>query len=594
MVEEDRVDDLARRRRQAERDVGDSQQGPAAGKAAGHHPQPFDRLDGAADEVLVPGTDGEDQRIEDQVAVLEAVFGHQQLAAAFDDFELAFAGDGHRPVVVVVDRPDDDGGAEAAKQGADPFEPGLPVFQIDRVDDRPALAVGQGGLDDVGVHRVDHQRNADRSDQALEEGGDVGLLVPVGPLEADVDDLGAVGDLAAGDLGGLVPAFFIDQPPELPRPDDVGPLADEQGPGLGGRLDEVDPGEEHTVFRGAARSAGRLALDHGGDRRDMPIGRAAAPSDDVEPPGVDEAFEGYGEHLGGLEIAPVLVGHSGVGVTDQRTPGQPVEGAQVIGHRLGPGRTVEAQAQKTGVLQGDGEGRGGLTRQHRTRGLDRARGDDRPGRAGFPADVRDGDQGGLGRPGVLAGLDEEEVDAPFEQTPRLDGEALEQFVEGHAPCDRDRPGRRPDRTGDEPGSGGRRGGPGGFDGQFGGPAVEFVSAVGQVVLRQHDRRSAEGVGLDDVGARFEVGAMDAEDDVGPGLDQDLVAALPAGPAEVLGTETGGLEHRAGRAVEHEDPLVHQGPEFGRPVVIPVHGASPSSASSIRPMTASGRLNGAMT
>ena len=52
---------------------------------------------------------------------------------------------------------------------------------------------------------------------------------------------------------------------------------------------------------------------------------------------------------------------------------------------------------------------------------------------------------------------------------------------------------------------------------------------------------AEGVGLDDVGAGLEVGAVEVEDDVGAGGDEVLVAAFEVGAAEVFRCEGGGLE-----------------------------------------------------
>ena len=56
---------------------------------------------------------------------------------------------------------------------------------------------------------------------------------------------------------------------------------------------------------------------------------------------------------------------------------------------------------------------------------------------------------------------------------------------------------------------------------------------------------------------------------GPGEDQVLVAALELGPAEVGGLEVLGLEQRAHRAVEDEDPLGQRRPE-ARDALVAAH------------------------
>ena len=51
--------------------------------------------------------------------------------------------------------------------------------------------------------------------------------------------------------------------------------------------------------------------------------------------------------------------------------------------------------------------------------------------------------------------------------------------------------------------------------------------------------------------------MQLGDDVGPGLDQDLVAALEVRAAEVVGGPRPELEVRAGGAVEDDDALAQR-------------------------------------
>ena len=75
------------------------------------------------------------------------------------------------------------------------------------------------------------------------------------------------------------------------------------------------------------------------------------------------------------------------------------------------------------------------------------------------------------------------------------------------------------------------------------------------------RVGVEGVGLDDVGAGLEVGAVDVLDELGLGQDQHLGAVLErlgvaaeARAAVVLLGRVAGVDQRAHRAVEDEDAL----------------------------------------
>ncbi len=155
---------------------------------------------------------------------------------------------------------------------------------------------------------------------------------------------------------------------------------------------------------------------------------------------------------------------------------------------------------------------------------------------GLAAHRLDGDQRRLGVAGVLAGLDDEEVDPALEQPARLLGEARHQLVEGDAAGDADRLVGGAHGADDEarPIGGGEL--VAASHRELGGAPVELPRPVGQAVLGEHDRRAAEGVGLDEIGAGLEIGAVDIEDDIGPGHDEVLVAALELDAAEVLGSQ----------------------------------------------------------
>ena len=81
---------------------------------------------------------------------------------------------------------------------------------------------------------------------------------------------------------------------------------------------------------------------------------------------------------------------------------------------------------------------------------------------------------------------------------------------------------------------------------------QLADLVGDVVVAEIAQVAAERIGLDRVGARREVIAVDLLDDVGTGLVEDLVATLEV--VEVVERQIGVLQLGAHRAVAHQYPL----------------------------------------
>ncbi len=71
-----------------------------------------------------------------------------------------------------------------------------------------------------------------------------------------------------------------------------------------------------------------------------------------------------------------------------------------------------------------------------------------------------------------------------------------------------------------------------FNGDPGGEAVDFTNVVLKPIMRQGDRRRAEGVSFDNVGAGREKAAMQLMDLIGTGAHQILIAALELSAAEI--------------------------------------------------------------
>ena len=236
VVQEDRVQDLATRHRQAEAHVGDSQHRPRQGELGVDLPHAFDGCSRGTDVVLVSGATREDQGIEPDVLRRKAHLFGQDLVAAPGDLELAFHAHRHADL---VDHPDDDRGAERLSDRDHPVETGASFFEIDRVEDRFSLAPGQRLLHDLGVGRVDHQRHLHHSRELLQEPLHVGDLFTIRVLHADVDRLRPSPGLAPADLRCRFDLTFGDQALELAATQDVGSLADEQRAVVDGELDSL-------------------------------------------------------------------------------------------------------------------------------------------------------------------------------------------------------------------------------------------------------------------------------------------------------------------------------------------------------------------
>ena len=164
--------------------------------------------------------------------------------------------------------------------------------------------------------------------------------------------------------------------------------------------------------------------------------------------------------------------------------------------------------------------------QQRAGGLDGDLDEDRDIGLGLGAGVLGAVDRGLDLQRVLAGLDQDGIDAAGDQAAALHGErVLELLILDMA--ERRQPRARPDRADDEASA------PVAFERvdrlarQLAGPPVERRRLVRYSELAQRDRRAAEAVGLHRVGAGAQISQMNLADQVGPALAQNLGAVLVA-------------------------------------------------------------------
>ena len=155
--------------------------------------------------------------------------------------------------------------------------------------------------------------------------------------------------------------------------------------------------------------------------------------------------------------------------------------------------------------------------------------------------------------GVEAGFDQQIVGSALHQAFGLQVVVGAKLGEGGGAGDVEIFVGGPDGAGDEARLGGGGILVGDLARQFRGGEVELVGAVFQFVVGEGDPRAAEGVGLDDVRAGFQVLAMDILDDVGPRDVEDFRTVLPP---QVVGLDGKGrrMDHGAHGPVEDEYTL----------------------------------------
>ena len=205
---------------------------------------------------------------------------------------------------------------------------------------------------------------------------------------------------------------------------------------------------------------------------------------------------------------------------------------------------------------------------------DRERGHHRQPHAGPFEVVVDGEQAGLQHQRVEGRFAQQNVDAPLDQRVDLLAVGGHHLVEGgaavarvvHVAGDRELLVRRPDRAGDEAGLFRRAqvhrvDGP---PGQRHGGQVQLADPVREAEIGHADARGPEGVRLDDVGARFQVLAVDVFDGRRlrdrENIDEilQIVRVIGEGLAAVVSVgELQRMDHRAHGPVEDQDALSEQ-------------------------------------
>ena len=533
-------------------------------------PRCLDEVQRIAVMFLDAGGHREDVGIEDDVFGRETGLFREQVVGPLADRHATFDVGG---LPLLVEGHDDDGGAVAADRPRVPQERLLPLLEADGVDDALALDALEPGFQDLESRTVNHHGHAGDVGLAGEEREELrhhGGAVEHSLIDVDVDDVGAVLDLLPGNADGLLVAFLLDQAGEGPRAGDVRPLADHRETALRTEFEHFEAGIT-APSRGHGGLPRRILRDRLGDGLDVGRRRAAAAADDVEPPLLREFAQHAGHRLGRLIEAAQRVGKAGIRIAADQPGGDPRQVGQVRPQLFRAQRAVDAHGQEVDMAQARPagldrlRGEGAATLEHGERGHHR-----QPD-ARVAEYLLDGIETAFQHERVEGGFCQEQINASLDQCLDLLAVGGHHLVERDIPVagigdvagDRELLVGGPDRAGHEPRPIWclRRCGVGRFPGEAGRSEVHLAGAVGQTEVGQGEARGPEGVGLDDVSARLEVGRMDAPNRVSLREHEHVDAVLQIlgviaerRPSKPLLVKLQGMHHGAHRPVENGDAV----------------------------------------
>ena len=562
---------------EGERDVADAAGETDQRELRAQLPHRLDESHAVRVVLFDAGGHGEHVRIEDDVGRIEAGVVDQDVVRARADGDLAL--DAVR-LPLLVEGHHDHRGAVAPDERGLLAELLLAFLERDRVDDRFPLQALQPSLEHRPLRAVDHDRNPGDvglgADEVEEVRHDL-LGVEEAFVHVDVEDVRAAVDLLLGDGEGAFEVARFHELRELRRAGDVGALADHDEVRVGTDGERLEAGEAQPFLRRGPHA--RLQIPHGlGDGPDVIGRRPAAAADDVEPAILGELAQQLGHRLRRLVVRAEGVGEAGVriaGGVERRDGGELLD---VRPHLRGAERAVDADAERRRVRDGVPEGLDGLPAERAPRGVGDGHGEHhREAEVVIGEVLLDGEDRGLEVQRVERRLREEDVDAAVDEAAHLLVIGIDELVEAHAAerrvvdVGRERGGAvgRPHRAGDEARALLRRDGVGGAAGDLRGFEVDVVDGALEAVVAHRDRLGVEGVGLDDVGARLEVLAVDLFDDARPREAEEVVGALEVARVrrEALAAvrrlvQLVALDHGAHLPVEDEDASAEEVVKLG--------------------------------
>ena len=484
-------------------------------------------------------------------------------------------------LALFVERHHDHGRAVAADEPRALAESLFAFLQADGIDDGAALNTFQAGLDDFPVRAVDHDRHAGdiglRRDVVQKRGH--GLLgIEHGFVHVDVDDLRAVFHLLPRHGKRRFDFAAENQFRESGRARDVRALANVDEARIRPQHQRFEATEPRVALR--RREHVRRNTAHGlGNRPDVRGRRPAASAGDVQPAVRRKVTQIGGHSLGRFVESAKRVRKPGIRVATDVDRRETRKLLDVWAHLLRAEGAVDAHAQEVHVRNGNPERFDRLAGKRAAALVGDGDGHhDRNARSGgrkmFVVVLADGEERGLGVQRVENGFEQEQIGAAFDEAARLLVIHFAQFVERdaargravHILRHRRGPIRRPHRSRDVPILAGMRGFKlvGHLPGDFRARDVQFASVMFEAVVERGNRVRIERVGFDDVGARFEIGALNGLHDARLRDVQHIeisaqvarvVRELRAAKRRFVNLPR--LKHRAHGAVQNDDPLLQE-------------------------------------
>ena len=306
-MQEDGVEHLAGRRGEAERHVRHAQGGLHARESAFDLADRLDGLDGVAAGLVLARGDGEGEGVDDDVRLVHAPVVHQigDESRGDPDFRggspglpLFVDGQSHHSCAVFLD------------DRHDLTEPGLrpvAVFVVHGIDEAASTETFESSLDDRRFGRVQNKGQRGGGGEQPGQVTHVGGAVATDVVDADIQQVRAVGDLRARDLDAVVPTALEHGLAECLGTVGVGPFPDRQDGGVLVERNRLVQGTHRRI-------SGRHAIGHRSaahpldDRGQVFRRRPAAASHQVQAVVPGEAVVGVRQLVGGQGIERAVGG----------------------------------------------------------------------------------------------------------------------------------------------------------------------------------------------------------------------------------------------------------------------------------------------
>src|ERR1041384_1303572 len=215
VIEENRVQHLPSGVGQAKGNIADSENRLDVRDLLLDQPHAFNCFNRAADVVFVPGGARKHKRIDDDVFNANTEIFGEKFDGTPRDFKLALAGYSLGLLLVFVDATDDQRSAVLARKGRYALEFVESIFEVNRVDDRLALAIGQRAFNGDRIGGIDHDRRLHHTNHLFIKSVDVVQLFAICVLKIHITDLRSAFYLLSSDLSRFLVFLFGDQALEL-------------------------------------------------------------------------------------------------------------------------------------------------------------------------------------------------------------------------------------------------------------------------------------------------------------------------------------------------------------------------------------------